>query len=89
MLKDTINYEKIRKSFFRNNFGLNIKSLKNSIYYTIKSINNNDKNFYMLFLFSFPFIDFYKYKNSEDVFFIFKYKKVIYFRYKNYFYEID
>ena len=89
--KETINYEKIRKLFFRNNFGLKIeKNLKNSIIDIIKTINKNNQSFYLLFLFSFPFIDFHKYKNLKDeLIFILKCDNVIYFYYKDNFYEID
>ena len=89
--RDMINYEKIRKSFFGNNFGIKIKGLlKNSIIDKIKEINENNKNFYLLFLFCFPFSDLKKYNELNDnLIFILKYKKKIYLIYKNSFFEID
>ena len=88
---EAINYEKIRKSYFKNNFGLKIGSqLRDSIYETLKAINQYKNKFYLLFLFCFPFYDFYRYdKLNDDLVFILKYKKKIYFCYKDYFYEID
>ena len=89
--EEEINYEKIRKSFFRNNFGLKINDkIKNTIYDEIKAINKNDKNFYLLFLFSFPFNDFHiYYKMNENLIFILKYNNKIHLIYKHHFYEID
>jgi len=87
---EKINYESIRKSYFKNNFGLKIgNQLKNEIIKTIKAINDNKKNFYILYLFSFPFNDIYKYYENDDHLFILKYNKVTYICYKDNFYEID
>ena len=88
---EIINYENVRKFYFRNNYGLKMDNkLKNSIVETIKAINHKNDNFYILFLFSFPFVDLYKYYNFEDnLMLIFKYKDIIYLNYKKYFYEID
>ena len=88
---ETINYENVRKFYFRNNYGLIIgNKLRNSIIEIIKSINGNNNNFYFLFLFSFPFFDFSKYYNLEDdLIFILKYENIIYLSYKDYYYEID
>ena len=87
---EKINYEAIRKSYFKNNYGLKIGNLlKNEIIHTIKAINDNKNNFYILYLFSFPFNDIYKYYENNDHIFILKYNKVTYIYYKGNFYEID
>ena len=47
-------------------------------------------DFYMLFLFSFPFQDFIKYINlNDELIFIFKYESTILFCYKKHYYKID
>ncbi len=88
---DIINYEKIRKSYFRNNYGLKLGSkLRDSIYETLKAINQYKNEFYFLFLFCFPFKYLYDFDDlDDDLVFIFKYEKIIYFCYKDYYYEID
>ena len=87
---EKINYEEIRKSYFKNNYGLKIgKKLKNEIIRTIKAINDNKNNFYILYLFSFPFYDIHKYYENNEHILILKYEKVTYIYYRNTFCEID
>jgi len=87
---EKINYEAIRKNYFKNNYGLKIgKKLKNEIIQTIKAINDNKKNFYILYLFSFPIDDIRKYYKNNEYILIFKYGNVTYICYKNNFLEID
>ena len=88
---DTVNYEKIRKEYFKDNCGLKINNqLRKAIIDKIKSIIQNKSEFYFLFLFCFPYDDFYKYYNLDDeLVFILKFEKIIYFCYKSNFFEID
>ena len=88
---ETVNYEKIRKNYFKNNFGLKIeKQLRKEIIDKIKTINKYKNDFYFLFLFCFPYDDFYKYYNlNDELVFILKFEKIIFFYYKNNFFEID
>ena len=93
-LNEIINYETVRKNFFRKNYGLKIgDKLRISINDTIKVSSRYENDFYLLFLFSFPFNDIAKYYNLEDeLIFILKFNKKIYFCYKNnkpIFFEID
>ena len=87
---EKINYETIRKSYFKNNYGLKIgKKLKNEIIRTITKINDNKKKFYILYLFSFPFYDIHKYSENNEHILILKSHNVTYICYKRNFYEID
>ena len=88
---ETINYEKIRESYFMNNYGLKIgNKLRDSIIETLKLINPYKNNFYFLFLFCFPFKDLYRYDElNDELVYILKYKDTIYFIYKDKYYEID
>ena len=78
---ETVNYEKIRKNYFKNNFGLKIeKQLRKEIIDKIKTINKYKNDFYFLFLFCFPYDDFYKYYNlNDELVFILKFEKIIFF----------
>ena len=89
--EEKVDYEKIRKSFFKKNFGVKLKDyIKNSIIAQIRAINNNNQNFHILFLFSFPFSDFHKYDILNDnLIFLFKYNNKKYIIYNHDYYEID
>lgn len=89
--EEKVDYEKIRKSFFKKNFGVKLKDyIKNSIIAQIRAINKNNQNFHILFLFSFPFSDFHKYDILNDnLIFLFKYNNKKYIIYNHDYYEID